>query len=499
MGMFTSIKRLTTETAIYGISTIVGRFLNFLLVPFYTNVLATGEFGIQANVYSLIAFLNVVYVYGLDTAYFKYASTLEAGDRKQNFSTPLISISLTSLFFSLLIHLCASSIASLDFVNIPAQHIDVIRYAAWILFFDSLCVIPFAALRLNHQAKTFAGIKLVNITVNIILNVVLLAIYKMGIEGIFVSGLVSSVLTFVLLLPITSKNLTSNFLKPLWRGLLKFGLPTVPAGLAAMVMQVIDRPILQALTDSQTVGIYQANYKLGIFMMLVVSMFSYAWQPFFFQTAQQSNAKELFARVMTYFLLFTSIVFLAVSFFIGDLVKIRIWGHYVIPPPYWSGLNIVPVVLLAYMFTGIGTNLSAGIYILKKTYYVPYYTGAGAIVNIAANYALIPRLGILGAAYATLLSYAVMAVLEYVIVQRLYFVRYEFRRIFKIIFCLGITYALFSFVPLTEVLVYQLLLKLLLVVLFIILLCGLRFFEGSELNRLKGILARTDFLADRTK
>jgi len=493
--MFEKIKRLTTETAIYGISTIIGRFLNFLLVPFYTNVLATGEYGIQANVYSLIAFLNVVYVYGLDTAYFKYVSTLEVGDKKQNFSTPLISISLSSLFFSLLIHFFAGSIASLEFVNIPVEHIGVIKYSAWILFFDSLCVIPFATLRLNHKAKLFAGIKLINITINIVLNVVLLAIYKMGIEGIFISGLVSSLLTFVLLLPIIVRNFTYNFLKPLWKALLKYGLPTVPAGLAAMTMQVIDRPILQALTNSETVGIYQANYKLGIFMMLVVSMFSYAWQPFYFQTAKESNAKELFARVMTYFLLFTSLVFLVVSFFIADVVKIRIAGHYIIPPAYWGGLKIVPVILLAYMFTGIGTNLSAGIYIEKKTYYVPYYTVAGAVVNIAANYALIPVLGILGSALSTLVSYVVMAVIEYIIVQRFYYIRYEFGRVLKIVLSLGIVYALYSFVHFTETISYQLIFKLLLVVLFIILLYLVKFFDQSEVNGLKSVLIRMNFSA----
>jgi O-antigen/teichoic acid export membrane protein len=496
--MFEKIKRLTAETAIYGISTIIGRFLNFLLVPFYTNVLATSEFGIQANVYSIIAFLNVVYIYGLDTAYFKYASTLEIGDKKQNFTTPLFSILITSFAFSLMIHLFAGSIAATSFIEIPTKHIGIIKYSAWILFFDALCIIPFSHLRLSHKAKLFAGIKLINICVNIALNIVLLVVYKMGIEGIFISGLISSVLTFVLLGPIILKNFAYGFLKPLWKAVLKYGLPTVPAGLAAMTMQVIDRPILQALTDSHTVGIYQANHKLGIFMMLVVSMFNYAWQPFFFSTAKDANAKELFARVMTYFLLLAALIFLLISFFISDIVRIRIAGYFFIPPVYWNGLTVVPVILLAYIFTGIGTNLSAGIYIEKRTYYIPIYTGIGAAVSIIANYALIPILGILGAAYAVLLGYVSMAVVEYVIVQRLYYVRYELSRILKIVVSSGIVYAMYSLIHFEGAVVYQLLFKLILVITFAILLFVLKFFERGEVDRIRGIFSRISLSTRRT-
>jgi O-antigen/teichoic acid export membrane protein len=466
--MFDQIKQLGKETAIYGLSTIIGRFLNFILVPFYTNVLKPDQYGIVTTIYAYIAFLNIIYSYGMESAYMRYASSLEIGDKKENFSTPFISIFLTSLLFSSLIHFSSEKIAEL--INIPSEFSVCIKYSAWVLFFDALCIIPLSALRLGSKALTFSTIKIINIVTNVALNIILLLKFKLGVYGVFISALVSSALTFFLVSPIILKNFSFSFLKKLYIELLKFGLPYIPSGLSAIVIQVIDRPILKALTDDATVGVYQANYRLGIFMMLFVSMFDYAWRPFFLRNANNPNAKKLFARVMTYFTLAGAFLFIFVSILIEDFVKLKIFGKYIIHPDYWSGLGIVPIVLLGYLFNGIYVNLIAGIYIQKKTKYLPYITGIGAVANIIGNYALIPVLGMYGSAWATLISYLIMAISLFIVVQRIYPIRYEYERLAKIGVATAVSFLLSYITPL----------KLTILLLFFIFLLSLRFLTKEE-------------------
>jgi len=206
-------------------------------------------------------------------------------------------------------------------------------------------------------------------------------------------------------------------------------LPFLPAGFAVMLVQVIDVPILEKLTDLRTVGIYKANYKLGIFMMLFVSMFQFAWQPFFLQNAKEPNAKEMFSKILTYFTLVGSIILIVLSLFINDFAQIKIAGFSLIGSDYWPGLQIVPIVLLAYLINGMYTVFSAGIYIEEKSIYVPFITGAGALVNVIVNFLLIPVLNITGAAIATLASYIVMAAGYYFVTQKFFQVKYELKRI----------------------------------------------------------------------
>jgi O-antigen/teichoic acid export membrane protein len=180
--MIENIKRLGKDTAIYGTSTIIGRLLSFLLIPFYTNVLKPEEYGITAYVYSLIAFLNVIYNYGMESAYFKYSSTLEIGNKRQNFSTPFISVFCSSFLFSIAIVFLSEPLAKL--ISIPADYNRIIYYSALILCLDAIAIIPFAHLRQNNNAKRFAFIKTLNIVINVVLNIILLVKFKLGVEGI---------------------------------------------------------------------------------------------------------------------------------------------------------------------------------------------------------------------------------------------------------------------------------------------------------------------------
>jgi O-antigen/teichoic acid export membrane protein len=433
--MFQKLKELTKDTAIYGISTMVGRFLNFLLVPFYTNLFPPSEYGIIQLIYAYIAILNIVYIYGLDSAYLKFAAFKDVGDEKDNFSTPYIAIFLTSIIFSLLIALNSNSIA--ESLRIPDKYEYLINVVALLLVFDSLQVIPYLKLRLERKAVKFSTFRIINILVNISLNVILILVLKWGIEAIVISNVIASFVSFALVTPEIFKYFRFKIHAELLKRLLKFGLPYLPAGFAVMIVQVIDVPILEKLTDFQTVGIYKANYRMGIFMMLFVNMFQYAWQPFFLTNAKEENAKQMFAKVLTYFTLVASIILVLISLFISDIVHIQISGYSLIGSEYWSGLSIIPIVLFAYLINGMYVIFSAGIYIEEKSLYVPFISGAGALTNVVANFLLIPTWGITGAAVATLLSYLVMTIGYFLVTQKFYKIDYEFNRIFRIF--LGIT------------------------------------------------------------
>jgi O-antigen/teichoic acid export membrane protein len=484
--MLDKIKSLGSDTAVYGISTILGRFLTFLLTPIYTYALSPEGLGVVATAYAYIAFLNVVYGYGMEGAYMKYVSTLELGNRKQVFTVPFISIAITSILFSGLLAILARPIAAAS--GIPDGMENIVLMSAGILLLDALTIVPFAALRMSSRARLFATMKISGIAVNVVCNVVLLFWFHKGVHGIFLSGLISSAVTFILLGPVILRSLVPAWPKGILPALLKFGLPTVPAGIAGMMLQVINRPILGALRGDAAVGIFQANYRLGIFMMLLVSMFDFAWRPFFLNHAQDPDARPLFARVMTYFVLITSSVFLFLSFFLYDFIRWPIFaGHSLIAPRFWEGFEIVPVILLAYIFLGIYNNLIAGIYIEKKTIHLPLVTITAAVVHVAANFLLIPPFGLMGAAWATLASYMLMAGMMYVIVHRIYPVGYEFWRLLKIVFAAAIVYlpSLFAGSGLVAIMA-----KAGLLVGFVLLLTVFRFFEPGEWNAARRLIGR---------
>jgi len=428
--MFEKLKQLTVDTAVYGVSTMVGRFLNFILVPFFTNIFLPSDYGIIQIIYAYVAILNIVFIYGMDSAYLKFAAFKEIGDDKDNFSTPYISVFVTSLVLSFFIIISKNSLANL--LGIPAEYHYLVYIAAGIIFLDSNAVIPYLKLRLDRQAKKFSLFKILQICVNIILNLYFILILGWGIEAIVISNLLASFAALILLLPTIARNFRFSFNTILFKRLFKFGLPFLPAGLSVMVVQVIDVPILEKLTTLKTVGVYKANYKLGIFMMLFVNMFQYAWQPFFLHNANEPNAKEMFAKVLTYFTIIGSIILVVLSLFITDFAKIQIAGYSLIGSLYWGGLYIVPIILLAFLINGMHIIFSAGIYIEEKSLYVPLVTGLGAATSIAVNFVLIPPLGITGAAIATFASYLVMAVGYFVVTQKFYNVKYEYARIVKV-------------------------------------------------------------------
>ncbi|MCX6164604.1 MAG: polysaccharide biosynthesis C-terminal domain-containing protein, partial [Ignavibacteriae bacterium] len=351
------------------------------------------------------------------------------------------------IFFNAIILSSVLYIFSSDFsylFQIDVKRDILLKYTAAILFFDAIVLVPFAYLRLQHKPKIFALIRITNIVVNVICNLLFILVFHFGIESVFISNLIASVLTFLLLIPIVIKNITFTYNKLLVKELIMFSLPYIPAGISSNIIQVINRPILTALTDDATVGIFQANYRLGIFMMLFVSMFEFAWRPFFLQNAKEANAKEIYSKVMTLFIIVTSFIFFILSLFIDNIAQCRLpFKGYLIGKAYWGGLYIVPIILLSYLFYGIYINLMAGIYIEKKTKYLPYITGVAAFINILFNFLLIPKLNMMGCAIATLLSYIVMVIGIYLVSQKYYFIKYEIKKIVLIFVLLLVFYTIF--------------------------------------------------------
>jgi O-antigen/teichoic acid export membrane protein len=485
--MLEKIKELTKDTAIYGISTIVGRFLGFLLVPFYTNVLNTSDFGVYSNVYAYLAFLNIVFIYGMDAAFMKYTSIAGNSDKKKTFSTAYIFVFFSSLLLAVILFLLKNPFTAL--MEIPGNFYHLTQYVILILIFDTLSLIPFANLRLERKAGKFTAIKFANIVVNIALNLILVLKFKLGIEAIFIANLAASVVSFVLLLPDILRKLTFRIDSFLLKKMLWFAIPYLPASIAAMIVQVVDRPVVLAMTNSSTLGIYQANYKLGIFMMLFVSMFQYAWQPFFLNNAKEKNAKELFSKILTLFMIVSSLIWIVLTLFVDDFARLEIYHHKtIIGREYLSGLVIVPIILLGYLFNGIYYNFQAGIYIEEKTKYFPYVTGAGALINVVVNVLLIPVLGIIGAALATLASYIVMAAGLFFFSQKYYKINYEYGKILKImilIFVTGIVYYYLYFqIGLTF------LYKIILLIGFLGSMLALKIFEKNEIQYAVNLFGR---------
>ncbi|MDA0194942.1 MAG: oligosaccharide flippase family protein [Bacteroidetes bacterium] len=455
------LKKLAGETVLYGASSILGRFLNYLLVPLYTAVFSPGEYGIVTELYAYVAFLNILYVYGLETAYFRF-STKEGHDEKNVFNSCFTAILVTSVIFSLALSLFSTEIALL--LEYPGKNHLIIWLAA-ILAIDAVVAIPFARLRLQNRAQYFVLVKLISIFVNIALNLFFLiylpyrlnnfgplpifleGIYNpsWGVEYIFISNLVANGLILFMLLPTGSK-LKLHFSLSTISPLLKYAYPFIFVGLAGVTNEMLSRAILKYrlpidyydnLSSIAALGIFGACYKLAVFMTLAVQAFRYAAEPFFFAHAEQKNSPVIFARVMHWYIIFACFIFISISINL-DIIGVVFLRN----PEFREGLYIVPYLLMGGLFLGIYYNLSIWYKLTDKTLYGAVLSGIGAIVTIAFNIILIPYLGFLGSAITTLLTYSVMSLLSYTIGKKHLEIPYKVgKAIFYIFFAFIIVFS----------------------------------------------------------
>ena len=454
------LKELLSDTLIYGISSVGARFLNYLLVPFYTKYFAPGAYGIIGLIYSAVGFLNILFQFGMESAYLRYAADRDkAGDVYKTLQFGLFGVSTALALVVWLIKPFA-----LPYLGLTAETENLYLMMIAILWLDALGIVPFAELRLNRQAMTFAGVKLFHVLVNLALNFYLVIGLDWGLEAVLVSNLVASLVATVMVILLTYRRWKGTSSSPIFLKALKFGLPFVPTGVGYAINEFLDRFFLNAMeagevesvygagyTSDAITGIYNACYKLAIFMPLLVQMFRMAWQPFFLRNADNPDARNLFADVFLYFNAGAALLFLGISLFAEYIVQIRIpiLDATIIDSRYWMGLNVVPLLLLAYWFQGWYTNFTAGIFIKEKTSLLPYITLFGAGLTIVANIILVPRFGMMGAATATLLSYSSMALLLYAQTRRIYRVPYSFRRTLPV---MGMAVALYYLFDYTSVL-----------------------------------------------
>lgn len=434
------LKKLAGQSAIYGLSSIVGRFLNYLLVPLHTNIFTNpGEYGVVTELYAYISFLMIIYTYGMETSFFHFSEKYR--DQKNKvFSTGMLALAFTTLLFSgSLIAMSGSLSGMLNYT----KHPEYITWMALIIGFDTLTALPFARLRQQARAKKFAVMKLVNISINIFFNLLFFIVLpvwfksgegflytvsktiydpSIGVGYVFIANLLASAITLLLMVPEVKFN-RDEFDKVMLGEIILYSLPLLLAGLAGMVNETLDRVMIKYLVPDNKdamiqLGIYGACYKLSILMTLFIQAFRYAAEPFFFSQFKQENAKKTYALVLKYFTITCAIIFLGIMMYI-DIFK------YFIGKNYWPGLKVVPILLIANMCLGIFFNLSMWYKLTGKTSYGAYFSVFGAVITIAFNFLLIPKMGYVGAAWATLICYASMMAASYVIGQLKFPVPYE--------------------------------------------------------------------------
>jgi O-antigen/teichoic acid export membrane protein len=454
-------RSLVKDSLAYGVSSLLSRFLNFLLVPFYTHVLTPGEFGVSNIVFALVAFLNILYQAGFDSSYLRLAHDAEQEGQphgRRLFSTALwsqmgVSLSLTVPFLLLAPWLGAV-------FNIPADYNSLFMLAAVILALDALSVVPMAHLRYKRKALHFAFIRLGNVVINIAGNLIFVLWLDKGLEGIFLANVIASAFTLVFLTPVFVANWRAAFDGARLRTLLAFGLPFVPAGLYGIVNEMAGRLFLSRLTTADVArlhpgtgwdtlhltGVFSAAWKLGIFGLLLVQMYRLAWQPFFLRHHHDADAPALFGRVLRALLLFVGSAGLTLTLFLDKLVATPVFGTPLIAPSFWAGLPIVPGILFAYALQAWFVHFTLGVYIAKKTGALIWINGVGAAITVVFSLWLVPRFGLWGAVWAAVACYAVMAVLMTRTSQKLYRIDLDWPRLLPLFVWFLLTFAAGSWV-----------------------------------------------------
>lgn len=448
------LKKLVGQTAIYGIPSIVARVINFALTPLYLVTLdEVSDFGVMGVMYAIAGFIAVVLTHGMETGFFNFARKEE--DDKDVFNTGFSSVLLVTLLFALLSFVFATPI--IDFIGYPGKEIYVYVFAL-LLSFDGLSALPFAWLRYKKKAKKFAFIRSLNIVINVLLTLFFFLLCPYLLENgnaipffkmedlvlyAFISNLIASLVTFLLLLPQMSfKFGFAN--KPLRKRMLLYSYPLIFTGMAGIINETFDRVLLKKLLPADVadheIGIYNAFYKLSMFMTLFVQAFRYAAEPFFFQEAKQLDAKKSYAKIMEYFIYACLGIFVILIVLLPYIAPVFIKDErYFLNP---DGMRIVPILLLANMFLGIYYNLAIWYKLTNKNLYGAYIGIGGALLTLILNFIFIPSLGFVASAWITLLVYFTMTVISYLIGRKHYAVPYPLKKILLALIVVIGTFAL---------------------------------------------------------
>jgi O-antigen/teichoic acid export membrane protein len=431
------LKSLAGQTAIYGVSSILGRLINYALVPLHTMVFPNPEqLGVVTGLYAYTAIFMVIYTFGMETAFFRYARK----DAKSAYHLTSTAVIIISTFFSLLLFAFSSPLASI--IGYPETG-QFIQWIALILWIDAVLAIPFAKLRYENKAKKFALAKIINILLNILLQVTFLLLLPylynifspgsqvpdLGIGFIFLANLIANGALFIILFSeIRQLKLQFHWVK--FKPILIYATPILIMGVAGMFNEQLDKILLEHLLpddfynnmdSTAALGVYGQTFKLGIFMMLAIQAFRYAGEPFFFAKAEDKNAPELFAKVMHYFIISGLLLFVLVS------INVDLIGQlFLRSPAYRVALYLVPLMLLGKLLYGVYLNLSIWFKLSDKTVYGTYFSVLGVVITVLGNIILIPIIGFMGCVISVIACYTVMAIACYYYGQKYYPIPYKF-------------------------------------------------------------------------
>lgn len=434
------MKRLAGETAIYGVSSIVGKFLNWMLVPMYTRVLATeSDYGIVTNLYAWTALLMVILTYGMETGFFRFMNKKEIRLPMRVYATTLFSLAMTSVFFMVLVFGALTPIShSLGY----EAHPEYVGMMAGIVAVDAFCCIPFAFLRYQGRAVRFAGIKLFNIFLNIALVIFFLIAcpwlyehvpglvswfyvpdYQVG--YIFIANVATSAVTFLLLVPDMVPGLREKASFVLLKQMLKYSFPILILGIAGIFNQTADKILFPFLFEDKDyantqLGIYGACFKVAVVMVMFIQAFRYAYEPFIFAKNKSDDNTRAYSEAMKYFIIFSLIIFLGVMYYL-DILK------YIVPVEYYPGLRVVPIVMLGEFFFGIYFNLSFWYKLIDQTQWGAYFSTIGCVVTVLIIVLLAPTFGYMACAWASFASNLLMMILSYVIGQKKFPIQYDLK------------------------------------------------------------------------
>ena len=420
---------MAKDTVIYGLSSIVGRFLNWLLVPLYTIKLqGTGDYGIVTNLYAYVALVLIVLTYGMETGFFRFINHDKCKDPMTVYSTTLISLATSSSAFIVLILALLKPLSSaLDCGSHP-EYVWMLCVAVAI---DAFTAIPFSYLRYQRKAMRFACLKCINIGLNIGLNLIFfLLIYnpEIGVGYIFFANLVSSVALLPLLLP-ELRGFKWRFDSALWRRMFAYSLPLLILGIAGVMNQNLDKilfPFLVAdgVDGMAQLGVYGACCKVALVMMMFTQAYRFAYEPFIFAQNRDNEAGKLqaYSDAMKYFVIF------GMALFLGVMTYIDLLQHF-IAPGYWGGLKVVPIIMIADMFFGVFFNLSLWYKLTDQTIWGTWFSLVGVVITVGLNVLLVPRIGYMGCAWAAFACYGTMMLLSYFVGRAKHPLRYPVGRI----------------------------------------------------------------------
>ena len=428
------------DTAIYGLSSIIGRFLNYLLVPLYTAQLsaASGGYGIITNIYAYVALVLVLLTFGMETTYFRFTNKTHT-DSETVYGTTLISVGTIALAFAALVMLFLSPISQAMGYG---DHPDYVGVMAVTVAIDAFLCIPFAHLRQQKKAVKFAALKLLNIVVSILLN--LIYFYFMDGKDVGYAFYINLVCTVMLALCLITEYTGFRWKldKQLLRTMLSYSWPILVLGIAGILNQTADKmlfPYLYPGEDMQTqLGIYGACSKIAMIMAMITQAFRFAYEPIVFAGVKDKDSHEMYAKAMKYFIIFTLLAFLIVVGYL-DILK------YIIGADYWIGLRVIPIVMAAEIMMGVYFNLSFWYKLIDKTIWGAIFSGIGVAVLLAVNVIFVPKYGYMACAWGGFAGYGTAMVISYVVGQKYYPIDYPLKDIFNYVFLAAIITAMMFF------------------------------------------------------